>query len=564
MTDTRSVAYFSMEIGLRSEMPTYAGGLGVLAGDTLRSAADLHMPLVAVTLLHREGYFRQSFDPPGHQREEPAKWAVQNFTRETPARVKVGIEGRDVIVRAWKLEIVGAGKQTVPIYFLDTGLDDNTEWDRQLTHRLYGGDNHYRLCQEIVLGIGGVRILRALGYHDIARFHMNEGHAAMLGLELLNERLGDRDPEDMTEADVHAVREHCVFTTHTPVPAGHDQFPADDVARVVKPRELALINKLGLLNGSLNMTHLAMRLSDRVNAVAMRHGEVSRKLLSTEDVDAITNGVHPPTWVAPEIADLFDRYAEGWRNDGFQLRFALRIPKHELWAAHDLAKQRLLSFVSKTTGVTMDPEAYTIGFARRAAGYKRADLIFEDIERLKRIAHSGGPFQLLFAGKAHPSDMGAKDLIKRVFNAREKLKDIVRVAYVPDYDMHVCALMVAGVDLWLNNPKPPLEASGTSGMKAAMNGIPSLSVLDGWWIEGCIEGVTGWAIGEDEPDSETANTPAATAAVIYQKLEHLILPMFHRERDRYIEVMRHAIAVNGPQFSTRRMMMEYATRMYFH
>ncbi|MBI4717502.1 MAG: alpha-glucan family phosphorylase [Planctomycetes bacterium] len=572
MSDPRSLAYFSMEIGHSAAMPTYSGGLGVLAGDTISAAADLRLPMVAVALLHRKGYFRQGLDSSGGQTEESETWTVEEFLEEAPARVTVSVEGRPVAIRAWQYKISAPHGYTVPVYLLDTDLPANSAWDRTLTDHLYGGDGHYRLCQEIVLGIGGVRILRALGYHHLDRFHINEGHAALLTLELLLERLQTAHHREPTQGDVDAIRERCVFTTHTPVPAGHDRFPMEDVARVLEPPVLSLLRRLACVDSSLNMTHLALHLSGYVNGVSQRHGEVSRRLFSPHPIDAVTNGVHPRTWVAPLFRELYNRYIPHWTEDSAVLRHVLRIPYHEVWSTHRQTKQRLLEFVKRQTGVEMDLNSFTIGFARRTAAYKRADLLFDDLERLRHIHGSAGPIQLIYAGKAHPHDTGAKEIIRRVFHARDQLRSDVRLAYLPNYDIDVCRLMTSGVDLWLNTPEPPLEASGTSGMKAALNGVPSLSVLDGWWVEGCIEGVTGWAIGHDRlcergvaerVDAREPGSRPAAARFLYDKLEYIILPMFYRDTPRYVDVMKHAVAINGAYFSTHRMVQEYLVRAYY-
>lgn len=551
-----------MEIGHCAEIPTYTGGLGVLAGDTIRAGADLQVPMVAVTLLHRKGYFHQLIDGAGNQREEPVKWVVQDFLEETPARASVTIEGRTVHIRAWQYHVAGEGGYKIPVYFLDTDLQVNTEFDRTLTDHLYGGDSHYRLCQEIVLGVGGVRIMRALGYNRIQRFHINEGHASLLTFELLEERLHGDNRKEVTTEDVDAVRKKCVFTTHTPVPAGHDKFPLDMVTHVLGQRTVEQLGKLSCIDGGLNMTHLALRLSGYVNGVSQRHGEVSRQMFGQYPVDAITNGVHAGTWVAPPFRELFDRYVPEWRRDASTLRRVLQIPSQEIWAAHAQAKRRLLEYVNRETNAGMVADAFTIGFARRAATYKRADLLFDDLNRLRRIHRDSGPLQIIYAGKAHPHDQGAKDLIRRIFQAGDALKNDIRVAYLVDYDIDICALMTSGVDLWLNTPEPPLEASGTSGMKAAMNGIPSLSVMDGWWVEGCIEDVTGWSIGKDNPKNPLTDR-RETACFMYDKLEYVVAPMFYRERERYVDVMRHAIAINGSFFSTHRMLQQYVLQAYF-
>jgi len=564
MNDHQDIAYFSMEIGLGGEMPTYAGGLGILAGDTVRAAADFKVPMVGVTLLYRKGYFYQRLDSGGWQIEEAVEWVVEDFLKEMPQRAAVAIEGRTVWIRPWKYEVTGAGGFKVPVYFLDTDLPENSEWDRTITHFLYGGDSHYRLCQEIVLGIGGVRILRALGYERIGRFHMNEGHASLLTLELLDEEAKKAGRGAFIHEDIEAVKARCVFTTHTPVPAGHDQFPMDLVIRVLGRRDVYDMKEVFCCEGLLNMTFMALNLSHYVNGVAKRHGEVSGLMFAAYVIDAITNGVHAATWTAKPFQDLYDHYIPGWRKDNFTLRYALSIPKNEVWQAHMQAKRMLIQHVNHETNTGMDTDVFTIGFARRAATYKRGDLLFQDTERLKRISSKSGPLQVIYAGKAHPKDQAGKEIIQRILQVKESLKSDIRIAYLQNYDMELAQMMVSGVDLWLNTPLPPLEASGTSGMKAALNGIPSLSVLDGWWIEGRIEGVTGWAIGEDNHGAKETENRSKDAAALYDKLEQVIIPMFYHERDRFINVMCHSIAMNGSFFNTHRMMQQYVLNAYFH
>jgi len=563
MNEQRTIAYFSMEIGLEAGMPTYSGGLGILAGDTIRAAADLKVPMVAVTLLHRKGYFYQRLDASGWQGEEPVEWVIEDFLEEGPERVSVSVEGRTVQIRPWKYEVIGSGGFKVPVYFLDTDLPENSEWDRRLTHFLYGGDQHYRLCQEVVLGIGGVRMLRTLGYETLERFHMNEGHASLLTLELLEEEAKKAGRTSITRDDIEAVRRRCVFTTHTPVPAGHDQFPMDLVVRVLGPRDVFVnMRDICCHAGLFNMTYLALNLSHYVNGVAKKHGEVSRLMFAGYEVDAITNGVHAATWVAEPFQELYDRYIPGWRQDSFSLRYALSIPRQEVWKAHTQAKRRLIQYVNRETNVGMDVDVLTIGFGRRATTYKRGDLLFQDIERLKGLVSKAGPFQVVYAGKAHPQDEGGKQLIRRIFQAKENLKQAIKIAYLENYDMELAKMMTSGADVWLNTPQRPFEASGTSGMKAALNGVPSLSVLDGWWIEGCIEGVTGWSIGENGRGTGEGYDQSRDAASLYDKLEQVILPLFYQERDRFIDVMLHAIALNGSFFNTHRMIQQYVLNAY--
>ena len=558
------VAYFSMEIALRSDLPTYSGGLGVLAGDTIRSAADLEIPMVAVSLLYRKGYVNQQLDQSGWQHDSPVVWTVEDAFREQPQRVEVAIEGRRVVIRAWRYDVQGATGSVIPVYLLDAGLPENAEEDRALSDSLYAGDPRYRLCQEAILGIGGVRMLRALGYTNIDCFHLNEGHAALLGLELLEERW-KRAGNQPTPEDIHAVQQQCVFTTHTPMPAGHDAFPMELATSVLGPRVEWQALKY-VTDGMLNMTHIALNLSRYVNAVAKKHGEITRKMFPDVAIDAITNGVHLATWAAPSFQALFDRHIPGWKEDNSNIRYALKIPRPEVWEAHQQAKQRLIDDVNRRTNAGMDPAVFTLGFARRAAAYKRADLLFRNIERLQSIAVEAGAIQILYAGKAHPHDRAGKELIQRIFQVKSSLGPKIKFAYLENYDMELGRVMTSGVDLWLNTPQPPLEASGTSGMKAAINGVPSLSVLDGWWIEGHLEGVTGWAIGEPGEEREIERNEmqdTKDARALYAKLEHTIMPLFYRNRDDFIDVMRHTIALNGSFFNTQRMMRQYVVHAYF-
>ena len=559
------VAYFSMEIGLESGMPTYSGGLGVLAGDTIRSAADLDVPMVAVSLLHRRGYFFQRLDAQGRQSEEPVAWPVNDFAELIDEQATVDIEGRPVHVRAWRYRVTGESGHVVPVYLLDTDVSENQPWDRTLTDVLYGGDDHYRLCQEVVLGIGGLRLLRALGYQDILRFHMNEGHAALLVLALMEEKLALQGQAESVPADlIDTVREQCVFTTHTPVPAGHDQFSEELALRVLGDHRRSTLMKACGIEQRLNLTQLALRGSRYVNGVAMKHGEVSHGMFPGYPIHSITNGVHAVTWTAPSFQKLFDTHLPDWRRDQLSLRYAVGIPTSDIWAAHVEAKRTLVEHVNRESNAGFDRDMLTIGFARRFAAYKRAGLIFQDLDRLKKIVLEAGSIQIVFAGKAHPRDRDGKDLIAHVHEMRNALQGVIAVSYLTNYDMEVAKMLCAGVDVWLNTPLPPLEASGTSGMKAAMNGVPSLSVLDGWWIEGHLEGVTGWSIGdrveaclEPQPGMD-----ACHAAELYRKLEEKVLPCFYKDRERFIEIMRHAIALNGAFFNSQRMVAQYLHDAY--
>lgn len=564
------VAYFSMEIALRSEIPTYAGGLGVLAGDTLRSAADLAVPLVGVTLVSRAGYFRQVLDAAGRQVEQAASWDPARWAQMLDAKVAVRIEDRPVWVGAWLYVIESHLGGRTPVLLLDTDLPENGADDRTITGELYGDGEEYRLKQEMVLGFGGVRLLRALGF-EVSAYHMNEGHAALLGVELLRRYT-------YAEADVRAgespydlprVRELCRFTTHTPVEAAHDRFPYELVRRLFSsstytsawaqpgpqpgavrppcgPIDDALLRQLGGA-GELNMTALAFGLSDFVNGVAQRHAEVSARMYPGYQVRAIENGVHPYTWTSASLRALYDRHVPGWCHEPERLVRADVVPDADLAGAHRLAKEELLARVRELTGVALDPQVATLGFARRMTAYKRPDLLFADVERLRAIGRAQR-LQIVLGGKAHPRDEEGKRLIMLLHERARVLGGDVAVAYLPDYDVALAQLLVAGCDVWVNTPLPPLEASGTSGMKAAFNGVPSLSVADGWWIEGCIEGVTGWSF-EDAPG-------------LYARLEEVVLPRYYGDPRSWIALMKNVITRNAAYFNSHRMMRRYATEAY--
>lgn len=558
-TKSPTIAYFSMEIALDPNMPTYSGGLGMLAGDTLRSAADLAAPVVAVTLVYRKGYFRQFLDNSGQQSEQPQQWEPERTLKAVEGRVSIEIEQRQVWIRAWEYDVQGVDGDTVPVYLLDTNLPENAEWDRNLTDSLYGGDEAYRLAQEIILGLGGLKLLQKLGHDRVQAYHMNEGHSALLALGLLERRLDQSFAGRVKQLDIDGIRRMCIFTTHTPVPAGHDQFPKPLVKQLLgDDRVLLLEQTQALHDDALNMTYLALRFSGYVNGVAMRHGEVSRGMFPNYAISAITNGVHALTWTSPAFRELFDHYIPGWRTDNNYLRYAISIPLEDIRVAHAAAKEALFAEIRHRTSIVLDPKVFTIGFARRASTYKRADLLFQDRERLKRIARDVGPIQLVYAGKAHPRDEGGKKIIRQVFEGASSLSDTIRTVYVENYDMNWGRLITSGVDIWLNTPMRPQEASGTSGMKAALNGVPSFSVIDGWWAEGWIEGITGWAIG----NTDIIEDPVSEVATLYDKLERQIVPMFYGTSNRYMEVMRSTIALNGSFFNTQRMVQQYLANAY--
>lgn len=551
------VAYFSMEIAIHPSMPTYSGGLGVLAGDTLRSAADLGIPLVAFSLLHRKGYFRQHLDAAGSQTEEVQSWNPADFCTEEPARITVSIEDRVVTVRAWRYDLVGRSGHIVPIFLLDTDLDGNSGWDRGLTDHLYGGDTNYRLQQEIVLGMGGLRMANAMGLH-VNVYHMNEGHAALLTLALLESQLGGGPLGAATESDLNVVRSKCVFTTHTPVPAGHDRFSTEQTYRILGSERTARLQNFGCFkDGLLNMTLLALRFSRYANGVAMQHGKVSREMFPEFTIDSITNGVHAPTWVSEPVQSMLDERIPNWRRDNLFLRNAIDLPLSGIQTAHARAKEELLAEVGSRTGLVLNPRVLTLGFARRVATYKRASLMFTDPERLARIAEQAGGLQILYAGKAHPQDEPGKALIRQVVEKAHELNSSkLQIVYLENYAWDLGAALTAGVDVWVNTPRRPYEASGTSGMKAALNGVPSLSILDGWWIEGCIEGVTGWAIDDGATDADEAES-------LYQKLEKAVVPLYLQAPEKWAQMMRTTLAFNGSYFNTNRMVKQYTRNAYY-
>ena len=551
------VAYFSMEIAINPGMPTYSGGLGVLAGDTLRSAADLGVPLVAFTLVHRKGYFQQHLDEKGLQSEEIQPWNPSDFCTEEKARVTVSVEDRIVTVRCWRYDMVGRAGHVVPIYLLDTDMEENTGWDRGLTDHLYGGDTNYRLEQEIVLGMGGARMASALG-HKVNVHHMNEGHAALLTLALLERQLGGGPLNGATEIDIEHVRNQCVFTTHTPVPAGHDRFSTEQAIRILGGDRTARLERMGCFRDEmLNMTLLALRFSRYANGVSMQHAKVSRALFPEFALDSITNGVHAPTWVSEPIQKMLDANFSPWRRDNLYMRNAIDITEEEILSVHAQNKAALLAEVAQRTGQAFDPKVLTLGFARRAATYKRATLMFADTARLAEIATNAGGLQIIYAGKAHPQDEPGKALIQQVVADAARLSnDMLRVVYLENYDWKLGAILTAGVDVWVNTPRRPYEASGTSGMKAALNGVPSLSILDGWWIEGCIEGFTGWAI-EDGADD------AAEADSLYRKLETAVVPLYRDAPEKWARLMRATLAFNGSYFNTNRMVKQYTRNAYY-
>jgi len=556
------IAYFSMEIGLRDDIPTYSGGLGILAGDTVKSASDLCLPFIAVTLMSRKGYFHQEIDSEGRQKEFPVEWEPSKLLTNAEEKISIFIENREVFVQAWIYFVESPRVASVPVIYLDTDLPENSAADRTLTDQLYGGDESYRLKQEMILGIAGVRMLRKLGF-QVKKYHMNEGHAAFLTLELLHEYKKDIEAvwDESHIWDTEAVRNLCVFTTHTPVEAGHDKFSYELFNNIFGDYFPENILKTLAGEKNVNMTLLGFNLSKYVNGVAKKHGEVSQNMFPGYQINAITNGVHSYTWTSDSFKQIFDKYLPGWANEPeIFVRIGV-IPDDEIWAAHIDAKKKLIDYVNSVSDADMDIDTLTIGFARRSTAYKRADLLFSDIDRLEKIG--SGKIQLIYGGKAHPKDIPGKELIEKIISYKTHLKGKIKIAFIQNYNMDIALKLVSGADIWLNTPLRPLEASGTSGMKAAHNGVINFSVLDGWWIEGHIEGFTGWAIGpaakEIVPDN---NMNQIDAEDLYNKLEKIIIPLYYDDRKTWIRMMQNAIGKNAYYFNSHRMMRRYVTEAY--
>lgn len=545
-----TVAYFTMEIGLTAEIPTYAGGLGMLAADLMMSAADMGVNAACVTVRWQHGYMHQTIRSNGTQSYEEMNWQPQKHMKLLPEKVKVNLEGREITIGAWALTLNGSG-DGVPVLFLDTDVPENRPEDRAITSHLYGGDGFMRLKQEAVLGIGGVRMLRALGYADIGTFHMNEGHAAFLTLELLKER-GFKDED---------VKKSCAFTTHTPVAAGHDVFPYDMAWKVLGDNLPWHIKKLAG-DDALSMTKLAMHLSRRSFAVSKVHGMVSNRMFPGENIDFITNGVHLARWTSPEMQKLLDLRIPGWREKPELLtRHCRELTDEELRTAHKAAKKRLIAEVNKHAPVQFDENMLTIAGARRVVSYKRPELLYTNLLRLKEVC--GGKVQIIHAGNAHPQDPFGQEVIQRMIERSRELKDSVRIAYLPNYNPDLAKLLVAGADVWLNTPTRLHEASGTSGMKAAVNGTINFSTLDGWWIEAFErDPESGWRIGPLSSALGSEDTRALDAEDLYTELQYEIVPEYeYPDHIRWTRRMKRSIGLAG-FFNTNRCITEYLTKAW--
>ncbi len=558
------VAYFSMEIMLETDIPNYAGGLGVLAGDLLRSCADTRTSAVGVSLIYSGKFMKQIVHPDGSQEFEERDWQKSDQLTQLPNQVKVELDGVEAVIGCWRYDIVGLDGFVVPVYLLDLDLMENPQWIREITQNLYdSSQGHFRICQEVVLGIGGIKMLRDLGYQDIKTYHINEGHGAFALLELLAER-GYQDD---------AVRKSCVFTTHTPMPEGHDRFAYDFAYKYAGKYLPWHIRKLAG-DDCLNMTLLGINLSHTSLAVSQKHRKVTEHLFPGFHFEYVTNGIHARSWVGSYFQDLFERYLPGWLEDPSLLKDAVeKLPDDVLWHVHKESKNELVTYVNKHmpnvlpyVGYEMKPWDYfdthtlTISLARRPVAYKRPLLIYKDIERLARIG--AGKIQIIQCGRSSPHDAISQDFIHQIIEISNRLRGVMKIAFLENYSPKIARQLVCGTDVWLNTPRRPLEASGTSGMKAAANGVLNFSVLDGWWIEGYqMDPLSGFAIGPSDERVEPDNNDDADAMDLYDKLESEIVPLYYDRRPEWISRMKHAITL-AAHFNTHRVLAEYKSKAW--
>ena len=544
-TIKHEIAYFSAEIGLSRSLPTYSGGLGILAGDHIKSAADIGLNMCAVTLLYKEGYFKQRVDEEGNQTETYPKFDPYPLLKKLDIKFTLPLRERDVWIEVYQYDYLGTNGHKIPIFFLDTDCGQNFHDDRIISLRLYSGDKDHRILQEAILGFGGMKLLNLIEQTSIRTYHMNEGHCSFLVLDLLERYNGDEKK----------VRNLCHFTTHTPVPAGHDHFAYERVEKLLSgllPKDLKLPSLVQ--NGVFHMTELGLYFSRTANGVSELHGHVAREQFKWKDIGHITNGVHHVYWMSGPNKDLFDINFDDWRSNPEQLGGINKIPGPVLYAAHLESKKRLLAYANSQLSKALDIDTLTVGFARRAATYKRAQLIFNDMDRLIEIGR--GKLQIIFSGKAHPKDEGGKALIKNIVQSAKNFTGHIKIIYLENYNMWLGRLITSGVDVWLNTPLRPNEASGTSGMKAALNGVPNLSVLDGWWAEGCVDEVNGWAVGDPKEPSDDSD-----ANHLYELIEKKVIPLYYGEKDDWVSMMKESIKT-GVEYTSYRMVKDYHENYY--
>ena len=558
------VAYFSMEVAIKSDMSTYSGGLGVLAGDTLKTIADFKYLALGITLLHEKGYVGQSLDSSGKQISNSETWNKEKYLKKLPFTIEVPLSDHNVVCAVWQYDLVGQFGGVVPVYFLDSNVFENTNYDRTLTSNLYGGDSFYRLCQEQILGLGGLVLLEKLGFNSnrVRVYHLNEGHASFVGLSLYNKVKNDFSTHD--EA-MDYIGSKLAFTTHTPVAAGHDRFLLEDIKRVLPAELQEVIPEESKVKDKLCMTRLSLYFSGVVTGVAKTHEKVTEEMFPKYDVIPVTNGAYHLEWTHPNFKKLYDEYIPEWSYDPSCLRKAISIPDDEIWNAHKQVKKDLIEYINEFSPNEFSPDVCTLGYARRFTSYKRPALVLADLDKLEKMISAVGRLQIIFAGEAHPKDEKGIELIRGIFQKTQEHKGKVAMVFLEDYNMDMATKLVAGVDIWLNTPIQKHEASGTSGMKAAFNAVPHLSVLDGWWPEGWLEGVTGWSIGTkmNEARLDDQDSWNVEVADLYNKLAIKILPLYYQDRVGFIKIMKHAVALNGSYFNTYRMMNEYVAKVYF-
>ena len=538
------IAYFSAEIGLSSSLPTYSGGLGVLAGDHMKASADAGIEMLGISLLYKEGYFKQLLDKEGNQKEEYPRFELGDNLSLLPNKFSIKIRGREVWIQAYEYLHTSETGHIIPIYFLDTDIDENISEDRMITLRLYSGDKNHRILQESILGFGGIRFLDAYDFDSIEKFHMNEGHSSFLTLALL----------EKYNKNEEKVKSMCHFTTHTPVAAGHDNFSTERCSNILNSLMPNDLNLPSIKNNRLHMTELGLYYSNTANGVSKLHGKVAQDQFPDFDIDYITNGVYHPHWIGDSFAELFDDYFKNWKINPNLLLNVDNIDNEKIISAHMQQKDELINYANLFTENKLSSDVLTIGFARRAAEYKRAGLIFSNIEKLIEIG--SGKIQMIFSGKAHPNDIKGKQIIKEVVNNANQLVDEVNIVFLENYNMYLGRLITSGVDLWLNTPIRPNEASGTSGMKAALNGVPNFSVIDGWWAEGCKDNENGWAIGSPDSCNDIAD-----AESLYFKLENQIINTFYNDKIKWIQIMKNSIKT-GVDFTAHRMVNDYKDKFY--
>lgn len=537
----KKIAYFTAEVGLNSNIKTYSGGLGILSGDTIKAMADLRVPFCAITLLYKKGFFKQEIVE-NYQHEEEDNWEFQKYLTDTNKQISVNIVGEDIQIKIWKYEYKGCDGYKVPIYYLDSDLEENPLWAQSITTKLYQGN---RLYQEIILGIGGIRALEALGENQIEKYHMNEGHSSFLTLELYR-----KQGEQTGNWDEKTIRDKCIFTTHTPVPAGHDKFEYHEIHDALRPETNLIPLQIKKLAGQelLNTTKLAMSFSNHINAVSKKHCEVTKTMFPEYDIHYITNGIHVSTWAHEKMKNLYDKYLYGWQKDNENLKHAVKIPDQELLFAHNQAKSELIDYVNENniTNAKLEKDVLTLGFARRFVKYKEADFIFENLDRLKNLK---GKVQFIFAGKSHINDGLGKSIMQKVIQHAKELNGEIEIAFLENYNIDMAKKLISGCDLWLNMPIPPNEASGTSGMKASANGCLHFSRLDGWAIESFEKNGGGF--------------PITDKADFYNLLEYKIIPKYYcNQTSLWVTEIKLAISNAASYFNTHRMAKEYIELAY--